>query len=419
MPAAASTANRTAQVQSPTGPRSPIKKPRSKDTTRSPEKSKSPARSPAPEPEPESLHAGLLAIRKDSPSYHVHGMLPFATAEEWEKAKAEGAPLYMPEDIKKTMFYAEFYNFQFYTDCVDHEVANKSGEILDLLTKVTYGRAVYYDAETRKAVSLHQGVICCNINIAHTRRGCVNNHWKESNDTYERIITIQNVAECVSEIQRKAKRLVEAEGAQAEAEEEAQAKSRSAASAPGPSELQHVPKLPKIVKLSESQINQLPEWRQKRIREARDSEESIRSAWLRRCAREQESKSRVAWYAGHSDDDVSKQGAIADLADDKSCVDLWYRKLKKAEEDSQEEERAGENALRSAASAPPSPPSLCLPRPQWEDPTEPVSIDVDELHTRRRRGMLTPTTSPCADMFPCKIIEGGGDYELGHFAPDS
>ena len=217
MPAAASTANRTAQVQSPTGPRSPIKKPLSKDTTRSPEKSKSPARSPAPEPEPESLDAGLLAIRKDYPSYHVHGLLPFATAEEWEKAKAEGAPLYMPEDIKKTMFYAEFYNFTFYTDCVDHEVANKSGEILDLLTKVTYGRAVYYDAETRKAVSLHQGVICCNINIAHTRRGCVNNHWKESNDTYERIITIQNVAECVSEIQRKAKRLVEAEGAQAEA----------------------------------------------------------------------------------------------------------------------------------------------------------------------------------------------------------
>ena len=232
MPAAASTANRTAQVQSPTGPRSPIKKPRSKDTTRSPEKSKSPARSPAPEPEPESLDAGLLAIRKDYPSYHVHGMLPFATAEEWEKAKAEGAPLYMPEDIKKTKFYAELYTFKFDAGNVDYDVANESGEIWGLLTRVTHGRAVYCDAETRKAVSLHQGVICCNINITHTRR-CVNNHWEESNDTYERIITIQNVAECVSEIQRKAKRLVEAEGAQAEAEEEAQAKSRSAASAPG------------------------------------------------------------------------------------------------------------------------------------------------------------------------------------------
>jgi hypothetical protein len=173
--------------------------------------------------------------------------------------------------------------------------------------------------------------------------------------------------------------------------------------------------LPKIVKLSESQIKQLPEWRQTRIREARGSVNKTRSAWLRRCDREQKSALTVACYHGHSDDDVSKQGAKADLAVDKHCLDLWYRKLKKAEEDLQEEERAGENALRSAASAPPSPPSLRLPpaAAQWEDPTD----VMDELHTRRRRGDLTPTASPFADMPPCKI-EAGCDYEYGHFAPE-
>ena len=130
--------------------------------------------------------------------------------------------------------------------------------------------------------------------------------------------------------------------------------------APRPSELQHVPKLPKIVKLSENQIKQLPKCRQTRIREARDRVEMTRKTWLRRCECKRKSESRVAWYDGHSDDDVSKQGAKADLAVDEVYVDLFETKLRDAEE--------ALEALRSAASVPPSPPTLRLPRPQCEDP---------------------------------------------------
>ena len=53
--------------------------------------------------------------------------------------------------------------------------------------------------------------------------------------------------------------------------------------------------------------------------------------------------------------------------------------------------------------------------PEQDYYTEPLSIKVmDELHTRKRRGDLSPPASP--RVWTCKSDEGG-KYEYGHFAP--